>query len=89
MGRKPVGRRAMTTTERMRRLRARAQAAKLERAAARMDARAKPVIAGVLAGVDLDAIPPEARECCLASAEAILSALRAAGLSIVRTVSLR
>jgi hypothetical protein len=89
MGRKPLGRKAMTSAERQRRFQKRARAKKLRRAAARIGATAKPVIAAVLAGGDLDAVPSETRENCLASAEAVLSGLLAAGLSIVRTSSLR
>jgi len=89
VGRRPLGRKAMTLAERQRRYRERARAEKLKRATAKMDAVAKPVIAAVLAGGDLDGVPPDTQQRCLASAEAVLAGLRAAGLSIVRTSRLR
>lgn len=76
MGRKPIGRRAMTGAELVRRHREKKRAARLKRAATRMDAIARPVIAGVVAKGDT-------------TPEAILEGLRAAGLSIVKTKSLK
>jgi hypothetical protein len=78
----------MTNAERQRRYQAKRRDARLRRARARIDAVAKPVIAAVLAGGDLDAVPPGARQGCLASAEAVIKGLRDVGLSIVRTSSL-
>jgi hypothetical protein len=89
MGRRPIGRKAMTSAERVRRTRARQRAAKLKRATARMDAAARPVIAAVMAGGDLEGVSPDTRQGCIATAEAVLAGLRAAGLSIVRTSSLK
>jgi hypothetical protein len=89
MGRKPVGRRAMTPAQRMRRLRAKAQAAKLERTAVRMNALAEKLIAAVLAGGDLAAVAPDTQQRCLMDAQAILVNLRTAGLSIVRTKTVK
>ena len=89
MGRRPIGRKAMTSAERVRRSRARVRAAKLKQAAARMDAAARSVIAAALAGGDLHAVPPDTQQRYLADAEAVLESLRAAGLSLIRTSKLK
>ena len=89
VGRKPLGRKAMTSAERVRRSRERARAERLRRAAARMDAQARKVIAAVMAGGELAGVPAQTQQGCLTTADALLAALRAAGLSIVRTSSLK
>lgn len=89
MGRKPIGRKAMTDAERKRQQRERARAAKLKRDAAKMEVIARPVIAAVLASGHLAAVSPAPQNGCLTDAKAVLAGLRAAGLSIVRTSSLK
>jgi hypothetical protein len=89
MGRKPIGRKAMTNVERQRRYQAKLRAAKLKRVASRIEAVAKLVIAAALAGGDLNSVPRDTREGYITSAEDVIAGLRAAGLSIVRTSTLR